>query len=164
MLTSEAELNPSAVEFSTTAATTRAVRSMSKYEHAFTGISPVMCGPTFAQAIKEQVSISGVASRPRKSVVSATDLAYRWMIGLSTVQKNFAGTMQLSVRTGEGSIHQRFKDTLMAHRYKRLAITFYTDTLFAKEYSCTDHKVALAYANAFCDFVFVVPLPTSQSD
>ena len=101
-----------------------------------------MCGSTFAQAVEDQVSISGVASRPRKCVVSAPDLANRWMIGLPTTQKALAGTTQLCVRTGEGSIHQRFKDTSMAHRYKRLATTFYTHTLFAKEYSCIEHKVA----------------------
>ena len=151
MLTSEAEWNPSEVEFSTTTATISAVRSMNRYEHALTGILPVMCGPTFAQAVEKQVSISGVASRPRRCVVSATDLANRRMIGLPTAQKTLAGTTQLSVRTGEGSIHQRFKDTSMAHRYKMLTTTFYTDTLFTKEYSSLGHKVAQVYTNAHCD-------------
>ena len=104
VLTCEAERNPTEVEFSTTTATISAVKSMSKYEHALTRISPVMCGPTFTQAIEEQVSISGVASRPKKCVVSAIDLANRWMIGLLTAQKTLAGTTQLSVNTGEGPI------------------------------------------------------------
>ena len=86
VLTSDAEWNPFKVEFSKTTANISAVRSMSRYEHALTGISPVMCCPTFAQAVEEQVSISGVASRPRSCVVSATELANRWMIGLSTAQ------------------------------------------------------------------------------
>ena len=67
------------------------------------------------------------------------------------------------MRTGEESLHQRFKDTSTSSRYKRLATTFYTDTLFAKEYSSLGHKCAQVYTNAHCDFVFVVPKPTSQS-
>ena len=87
VLTSEAEWNPSEVEFSTTTAAISAVRSMNTYEQGLTSISPMICGPTFAQEIETQVAVSGVASRPRKCVVSATDLAQRWMIGLSTAQK-----------------------------------------------------------------------------
>ena len=44
-----------------------------------------------------------------------------------------------------------------------MATTFYTDTLFAKEYSSLGHKCAQVYTNAHCDFVVVIPLPTSQS-
>ena len=66
VLTSEAEWNPSEVEFSNTVATISAIKSMSKYEHALTRISPLMWGPTFAQAVEDQVSISDGASRPRR--------------------------------------------------------------------------------------------------
>jgi hypothetical protein len=152
-LTSEAEWNPSEVEFSTTTATISAVSSLSKYEQALTTISPTLSGPTFAKAMEDQVTdmatVSGVASRPRKCVVSATELAHRWMIGISTAQKTLAGTTQLSIRTGEGSIHQRFKDTSTMHRHKRLATTFYSDTLFAKEYSSLGHKCTQVYTNAY---------------
>ena len=129
------------MEFRTTTATISAVKSLNRYERALTGISPALSGRTFAKAAEDQVlsmdmsTISGVASRPRKCVVSATKLASKWMIGIFTAQKTLAGTTQLSIRTGEGSLHQRFKDTSTAQRYKRLATTFYTDTLFAKEYS-----------------------------
>ena len=67
------------------------------------------------------------------------------------------------MRIGEGSLHQRLKDTSTAHRYKRLANTFYTDILFAKENSRLGRKCAQVYNSAYCDFVFFVPLPTSQS-
>ena len=122
-----------------------------------------MAQPLRRLSVEEQLSIFGVASRPRKCIVSAINLANRWMIGLSTAQKTLAGTTQLSVRTGEGPIHHRFKKTLMAHRYKRLATTFYTDTLFEKENSSLDYEVAQVYTNAHCDFVYVVPLPSSES-
>ena len=156
VLTSEAEWNPSEDEFSTTTVTISAVRSISTYEHALTRISPVMCGPTFTQAPEDQVAISGVASRPRKCVVSATDLANRWMIGLSTAQKTLAGTTQLSVRTGEGPIYQRFKDTSIAHRFK---LPHSTQTpylrrnipaLAIRSLRCIPMLIAISYTSFHC--------------
>ena len=98
VLTSEAEWNPSWIEFSTTRATISAVKSLNSYERALTEISPALSGPTFARAVEDQVlptdisAISGVVSRPRKCVVSVTELAHRWMVGKSTAQRSLSGT------------------------------------------------------------------------
>ena len=103
---------------------------------------------------KEQRRI-GLISNERHSKVTPEELARKWNIGIQTAKDTLRVTTQRGVRTAVHPMTRRLRvDHLHLHR-KRLAGTWYCDTLFSK----TKSKLGNTCANVFTQGKFTSVFP-----
>ncbi|KAI2498322.1 hypothetical protein MHU86_16192 [Fragilaria crotonensis] len=94
-----------------------------------------------------EASISFIGSKDRHSRVNAETVARRFRCGIETAQKTLKTTTQRGVRYAIHPLHRRYRvDHLNLHR-RRLADTFYMDTLFSKVKSLNGMECAQLITN-----------------
>ncbi|KAI2507370.1 Reverse transcriptase (RNA-dependent DNA polymerase) [Fragilaria crotonensis] len=108
-----------------------------------------------------EASISFIGSKDRHSRVNAETVARRFRCGIETAQKTLKTTTQRGVRYAIHPLHRRYRvDHLNLHR-RRLADTFYMDTLFSKVKSLNGMECAQLITNG--SFTRVYPMASKSS-
>ena len=102
-------------------------------------------------ALESQCRISAVSTGERKPSVNAQTLAQRWGISLKTAEKTIEATTQRSVRQlSGGKLVRRYRTNDRKFRYRRIATTIFTDTMFAKTKSWfRKNKMAQVFTTNF---------------
>ncbi len=108
-----------------------------------------------------EASISFIGSKDRHSRVNAETVARRFRCGIETAQKTLKTTTQRGVRYAIHPLHRRYRvDHLNLHK-RRLADTFYMDTLFSKVKSLNGMECAQLITNG--SFTRVYPMESKSS-
>ena len=108
-----------------------------------------------------EASISFIGSKDRHSRVNAETVARRFRCGIETAQNTLNTTTQRGVRYAIHPLHRRYRvDHLNLHR-RRLADTFYMDTLFSKVKSLNGMECAQLITNG--SFTRVYPMESKSS-
>lgn len=106
-------------------------------------------------------NISFVGSKNRHSQVDAETVARKFRCGIETAQQTLKTTTQRGVRHAIHPLHRRYRvDHLNLHK-RRLADTFYMDTLFSKVKSLNGNTCAQLFTNG--SFTRVYPMDSKSS-
>lgn len=92
-------------------------------------------------------TVSSLTSKTRHSSITPDQLATKWRISIETARNTLKCTTQAGVRHAEHPLRRRYRTDLMLSRYKRLAVDFYSDTMFSQYKSLLGNTAAQIFAN-----------------
>jgi hypothetical protein len=119
-----------------------------------------MIGNVRVATAYRDANVSFVGSKDRHSRVNAETVARKFRCGIETAQRTLKTTTQRGVRHAIHPLHRRYRvDHLNLHR-RRLADTFYMDTLFSKVKSINGMVCAQLVTNG--SFTRVTPWNRSR--
>ena len=87
-------------------------------------------------------------------------LSRKWNIGMESARNTIEATTQMGVRTAIHPLIRRYRTDLFSLKYRRLAVRFYSDTLFSNIKSLNQNTCAQLFAAE--NFAWVYPM-TSKS-
>jgi hypothetical protein len=120
-----------------------------------------MIGNVRVATAYRDANASFVGSKDRHSRVNAETVARKFRCGIETAQRTLKTTTQRGVRHAIHPLHRRYRvDHLNLHR-RRLADTFYMDTLFSKVKSLNGMVCAQLVTNG--SFTRVYPMESKSS-
>ena len=120
-----------------------------------------MIGAVHVATAHRDSNVSFVGSKDRHSQVNAETVARKFRCGIETAQRTLKTTTQRGVRHAIHPLHRRYRvDHLNLHK-RRLADTFYMDTLFSKVKSLNGNTCAQLITNG--SFTRVYPMESKSS-
>ncbi len=120
-----------------------------------------MIGKVHVATAYRDANVAFVGSKDRHSRVNAETVARKFRCGIETAQKTLRTMTQRGVRYAIHPLFRRYRvDHLDLHR-RRLADTFYMDTLFSKVRSINGMECALLITNG--SFTRIYPMESKAS-
>ena len=121
-----------------------------------------MIGNVHVATAYRDVNVAFIGSKDRHSRVNAETVARKFRCGIETAQRTLRTTTQRGVRYAVHPLHRRYRvDHLNLHR-RRLADTFYMDTLFSKVRSINGMECAQLITIG--SFTRVYPMESKSSN
>lgn len=147
--------------------TNSVIRSV--YDIAMSSISPCLATDEFESQINQTVKIStgsmcisSMDSEQRHHTPSPESISQKWGCGIDTAKRTLEATTQDFVRSAILPLSRRYRTDLLQQDLRRLNITEYTDTVFAKCKSLTGNTCAQLFTDGK-GFMHILPM-TSKSE
>ena len=106
------------------------------------------------------VSVSAISLNQRHTRVTAEEIARKFHCGLQTAQNTLKATTQMGIRHAIHPLSRRYRTDIMQSRLRRLAGTWFADTMFSTCKSLNGKTCAHVFTNG--KFVYLEPITSKR--